>query len=838
MGYVSEISKSVLVANLPEAQNVDVSFVYNFFTRDESIPGGATSVDQTSSVYSGDTSITINQNGVDATYVVMPPISTSPWLLAQAELREAQSTFTLPRYMKLKWDAPDLGAIADTFEATIIDVPVNISDNLSNILYAEVLGNQMFSGIMLQDINVDENFYREFESARHIIGSSLKATSKISSTSGILREESDPTLETASRLISNLKSVHSADSLAGIIEAFLPDATGATSVSAEAKSELSNLLINYQATGTTYISDDSIAQHADLLDETRHVVQNIVLRNTLAGDLVRRATTNVETPYADDLVLKRSTTGSGTVSSGILAFFESIQADSRMKIGDTGTTTAQYGLQVKADNIVTYADLESGYTFVEAEIPDGAGPDYDRRGSPGTPPGIGLAGFLIDKKVTYNTDDQGSIAANFLSDPLVVEIKNMSGAEDTATFGASGTVPSTEIRDGNITYGGRAIYRVRSVYYVEMDAINVQPTGDQIARVGVLIASRGTNFVQALAIDKVPPPPPENLNFLYDYVKQNLIVNWDFPVNPQRDIKKFRVWKRSHSVDEFSGNVFNNVKETIKSPIDDTGAAEVFTEAKVVTKGNAYDKPFELMSEYDFNDVFNPGSTEKFLSVSTPFSTKTYASHLITTTPGAPITRYTDTKFFKSSVSIYAVTAVDARGMSSNLSQQFEVSFDIRKNAIVARYISPSKAPICYPNLHLTVQYDQSQFNDNTNASPFSSLAKVSGLDALTVVFNPESYQVGDIQKSLSDTAGVYIGDTSTEIRDVIKNGGSIDSDTDDALGATPVYKLHIINTDLQKDTILDIYVRDVREGVLPEPPPVDRVTSSTVVIETPYDVI
>ena len=41
MGYVSEVSKSVLVANLPEASNVSVKFTYNFYTRDENIINGA-----------------------------------------------------------------------------------------------------------------------------------------------------------------------------------------------------------------------------------------------------------------------------------------------------------------------------------------------------------------------------------------------------------------------------------------------------------------------------------------------------------------------------------------------------------------------------------------------------------------------------------------------------------------------------------------------------------------------------------------------------------------------------------------------------------------------------
>ena len=562
MGYVSEISKSVLVTNFPEAQNVDSEFIYNFFTRDENIQGGATSVDQTSSVYTGDASVTVSQNGVDATYIVMPPTTTANnWLNSQAELREAQSKFTLPRYVKLKWDPPDLSDITAKFPGTTVlttTIPVNLRDNLNRILYAEVLGNQMYSGLAMQDINVDNNFYREFSALRTILGSALRLTIDTSRLGSALRGESDPSLNTSERLVLNLNEVHSAEGLTALIEEFLPDsADGSITATPESKAELANLLVNYQAEGVTFVSAEEIQDHADVLDETRHVVQNVVVRNTLSADMVRRASLNVETPYADDLVLAKTEDAVGTPSTGVVGFFDTLQANARSEIGDTGTTTAQYGLQVRSNNIVHYTDLDEGYAFEDASRPDEEGPDYDRKGSPGNPPAIGIAGFLIDKKVSYNTTQQGNPAVNFSTEPLVVEIKNMSGETDPEVFGDSGSVFSTEIRDGNISYGGRGLYRVRTVYYVEMDAVNVQPEEDKVARVGVLIASRGTNFVEELAIDKLPPPPPQNLNFLYDYVNQNLIINWDFPVNPQRDIKKFRVWKRAHSRDEFSGEVFN-----------------------------------------------------------------------------------------------------------------------------------------------------------------------------------------------------------------------------------------------------------------------------------------
>ncbi len=173
-------------------------------------------------------------------------------------------------------------------------------------------------------------------------------------------------------------------------------------------------------------------------------------------------------------------------------------------------------------------------------------------------------------------------------------------------------------------------------------------------------------------------------------------------------------------MDEFSGDVMRNTKDDVVPPgmgsYTDSYLKSSGQAAKIVVEGNAYDKPFELMKEYDFSDAFNPGDYTSFLYTPAAFDTRQYASHLYHNTPGAPITRYVDASFNKNATSIYAVTSVDARGYSSNLSQQFEVSFDERKNAIVVRYVSPSGSPLCYPNLNLKVQYDQSQFNDNVIA--------------------------------------------------------------------------------------------------------------------------
>ena len=122
---------------------------------------------------------------------------------------------------------------------------------------------------------------------------------------------------------------------------------------------------------------------------------------------------------------------------------------------------------------------------------------------------------------------------------------------------------------------------------------------------------------------------------------------------------------------------------------------------------------------------------------------------------------------------IYAVACIDAHGLSSNLSPQFEISFDKYKNKINKRLISASGAPKSYPNLYLL-------------DDAFVDVIKDSGHDRMTVYFDPEFLNV-------FNTDGSDLGLLATKNNDGL-------------------YKLQFINTDLQQATTLDIIVNDLRQ--------------------------
>jgi hypothetical protein len=62
---------------------------------------------------------------------------------------------------------------------------------------------------------------------------------------------------------------------------------------------------------------------------------------------------------------------------------------------------------------------------------------------------------------------------------------------------------------------------------------------------------------------------------------------------------------------------------------------------------------------------------------------------------------FTDKNFKKSDTAIYAVGCVDARGLVSNYSAQIQASFDVIRNRLITKQVSPGNAPRPYPNVFL-----------------------------------------------------------------------------------------------------------------------------------------
>ena len=276
--------------------------------------------------------------------------------------------------------------------------------------------------------------------------------------------------------------------------------------------------------------------------------------------------------------------------------------------------------------------------------------------------------------------------------------------------------------DPRVKYGSTYSYTIRAIVSYTLSAIDDET--DDVAQVTMLVSSKPSTRLYMKCVENVSPPPPSDVTFVWNYEIDQPMICWAFPPNHQRDVKKFQVFRRS-SIDE----------------------------------------PFELLREYDFSDALVRNAQTIHFRENTP-------AELISTST-SPTLFYFDSDFKKlSSKYIYAVCCIDAHGLTSEYSAQFEISFDVFQNKIVKRLVSHSGAPKPYPNMFL-------------EADTFVDTIRVAGASArrLKVYFNPECYHVTDNNNKAIDVVATS------------QKGG--------------MYKLQLLNLDSQQGRILDINIVD-----------------------------
>jgi hypothetical protein len=206
------------------------------------------------------------------------------------------------------------------------------------------------------------------------------------------------------------------------------------------------------------------------------------------------------------------------------------------------------------------------------------------------------------------------------------------------------------IIDENVRYGGVYVYEIRSVYLVEMIAevrVEGDASLDRVAAVKTLVASEG-RMISVNCVETLPPPPPTNLRVSFNFTSRKPFLTWQFPINPQRDIKRFQIFKRM-SVEE----------------------------------------PFTLIKEYDFD---NSTIRTNVAEVATEDRILKFAS---------PRISFTDNEWSHGQKPIYSIACVDAHGLTSNYGSQIQFEFNPRSNKYKNTLISYPNAPKPYPNLLL-----------------------------------------------------------------------------------------------------------------------------------------
>lgn len=245
-------------------------------------------------------------------------------------------------------------------------------------------------------------------------------------------------------------------------------------------------------------------------------------------------------------------------------------------------------------------------------------------------------------KSTYTVSSDVSIVGYIVDKFLVKEDRTLQRVESIIIDDPT----ATSTIDTKIRYYGSYVYSIRSVAEFTIPSI-VEDTGELVIA-KFLISSKPSKVIKIDCIELVPPPPPTDLRFIWDYDDVKLNVTWTFPPNSQRDIKKFQIFRRS------------SIRE-----------------------------PFQMLRIIDFDD-----------SVVKAEQLESYSDFLIKFDEN-PKLRFIDEEFTKDSKYIYTVCSIDAHGMTSSYGEQYEVTFDRFKNRTILKRISASGAPKAYPNMFL-----------------------------------------------------------------------------------------------------------------------------------------
>lgn len=231
-----------------------------------------------------------------------------------------------------------------------------------------------------------------------------------------------------------------------------------------------------------------------------------------------------------------------------------------------------------------------------------------------------LIGYIIDK---IEIDDVGNV---IVKPPIVVENSDISQAIDV-----------------NVAYGRTYMYSIRSVALLFLNA--TADDTDSNVRIAILASSRNSPYVEIRTFEAVPPPPPADFRPIWDHMSRRLRLMWAFPVNKQRDIRRFQVFRRATTAE-----------------------------------------PFELLAELDFDS--SAVRYENFENVENK-------RIRINTSR----TWFEDNEFNKQSSFIYALCSVDAHGLSSNYSTQLQVTYNGLENRLNVVQVSAAGAPKQYPNM-------------------------------------------------------------------------------------------------------------------------------------------
>jgi len=208
--------------------------------------------------------------------------------------------------------------------------------------------------------------------------------------------------------------------------------------------------------------------------------------------------------------------------------------------------------------------------------------------------------------------------------------------------------------DFEVAYNRRYSYEIEAIYVCVTPVAKDRPRArDQGPRrqsfnKAFLVLSPKSTATFIHSVENIPPRPPENLSISYVKDTGSNLVTWRMPQNPQRDIKRFQVLRRT-SIDE----------------------------------------AFELQTEIDFDQSAVLYDTVE--SVTRDLKIR------------EPVVRYhfLDKDIDKNKPYIYTLRSVDAHGLISSYAEQLQVKYNGFTDKLDVTMISTRGAPAQFPNFNL-----------------------------------------------------------------------------------------------------------------------------------------
>jgi len=354
--------------------------------------------------------------------------------------------------------------------------------------------------------------------------------------------------------------------------------------------EVDNLILDalsdIEKLNAQYLTDDSLnAQIDQTFDRIKNVKLDMQLNTKLAYTILHDVVTDPVGTFTDEL------------------------APIMDKVRDAQVTA----IEATDPTIIDENDYE---LYAEPTFIDDVDVDFTYYNTPRK-----LIGYIIER---YEIRSDGSRIK--LDSPIIIDNSDVTIAYDT-----------------KIKYGKRYAYELRSV--IAMKFITVQ--SDTAKVITAVIKSRPVTTV-IMTSDTVPPPWPADFQVSWNKSKKKPRLTWSFPVNSQRDIKQFQIFRRA-----------------------------------------TVDEPYQLIKQYSFDDselLYNSGEIPDPELVE-------FVEH--------PPLHFIDEEFEVDASYMYTMGCIDAHGLVSNFSSQVLVRFDPVKNSVKRTLISGPNAPRPYPNMYL-----------------------------------------------------------------------------------------------------------------------------------------